>query len=405
MKIAVFADMFLPHVDGVTNSLVHLTQEFVKQGHEVLVITPKAKGSKTVKLKGIKIIFLPSIPAVVYPELMLGMFSRELFSVLKKFSPDIVHIIGPGTVGSIGLFYSKLVNIKSVAAFHGYFMEPEYLRVWGIKNRGVGTVQKMLWSLAKTFYDRADVVVTPSSFVKNDLLGHDFSGPINVIRNAVNFLNVELYKEQQKDFIKKYSLSKSKIILYVGRVSLEKNIETLIKSFAIVIKKIPDSKLLIVGGGPDLKRLQKLVSDLNIKKQVIFSGELKNLDLVRKGIFKLAKVFVTASHSEVQPVSIIEAMNFGLPIVAAHSRGLVEMIHNNGYLVDGDNADEFSDKISKILLDAKLQKEMSKSSIQLAKEYSIANSAKQHLELYRKLITEKKERRSVGKYLKSKINL
>ncbi|MBU0975132.1 glycosyltransferase [Patescibacteria group bacterium] len=403
MKIVVFAEMFLPHVDGVTNSLVHLTREFTRQGHEVLVITPKAKGSNAVKLKGIKIIFLPSIPAVVYPEIMIGVFSRELFSVLRKFSPDIVHVIGPGTVGSMGLFYSKLVNIKSIAAFHGYFMEPEYLRVWGIKNRGVETAQKLLWKLAKTFYDRADAVITPSNFVKNDLLDHDFSSPINVIRNAVDFSNIGLDKEEQKAFIKKYSLSKSKVILYVGRVSLEKNIEILIKSFAIVATRVPDLKFLIVGGGPDLKRLQKLALDRGLENQVIFSGELKNLDLVKKGIFKLAKVFVTASHSEVQPVSIIEAMNFGLPIVAVHSRGLVEMIQENGCLVNGDDINEFSDKISAILLDEKLQKKMSRKSTQLVKEYSITNSAKQHLELYKKLIIQKKERKSVGKYLKSKI--
>ncbi len=405
MKIVVFADIFFPHIDGVTNSLVHLIKEYERLGHKVLVFAPKAKGSKGVKIKGVKLIFLPSIPVVVYPDLMLGMFSRELFSVLRKFSPDIVHVIGPGSVGSMGLFYSKIANVKSVAAFHGYIMEPEYLSLLGIKNHGVKVAQKILWSLAKTFYDRADAVVTPSIFVKNDLLSHDFSSPISVIRNAVNFSNVELEKDQQQEFIKKYSLLKSKVVLYVGRVSLEKNIEILIKSFVTVVKKVPDSKLLIVGAGPDLERLQKLASDLNIDKQVIFSGELKNLDLVKKGIFKLAKVFVTASHSEVQPVSVIEAMNFGLPIVAAHSRGLVEMVQENGYLADGDNSDEFANKISKILLDDKLQKEMSKNSIQLVKDYSIANSAKQHLELYSKLISQKKERRSVGKYLKSKINI
>lgn len=405
MKIVVFADIFFPHIDGVTNSLVHLIKEYERLGHDVLVFAPKAKGSKSVKIKGIKIIFLPSIPAVVYPELMLGLFSRELFSVLRKFSPEIVHVIGPGPVGSMGLFYSKLANVKSVAAFHGYIMEPEYLSLLGIKNHGVKVAQKMLWSLAKTFYDRADAVITPSTFVKDDLLSHDFSSPINVIRNAVDFSNVELDKEQQKEFVNKYSLSKSKVILYVGRVSIEKNIETLIRSFAIVVKKIPDAKFLIVGAGPDLERLEELVSDFNLKEKVIFSGELKNLDLVKKGIFKLAKVFVTASHSEVQPVSIIEAMNFGLPIVAAESRGLVEMIQKNGFLADGDNAEEFSKKISKILMDDKLQKEMSRNSIELVKEYSIENSAKQHLDLYQKLIKLRKERGSVGKYLKSKIKI
>ncbi len=402
MKIVVFADMFLPHVDGVTNSLVHLVKEYERQNHSVLVIAPTANGSKKIKLKGIRIIFLPSIPAVVYPELMLGLFSRELFKELRSFSPDIIHIIGPGPVGSMGIFYSKLVNIKSVAVFHGYFMEPEYLSVIGIKKRGVEVAQKMLWKLAKTFYDRADVVVTPSNFVKKDLLSHDFSGPIEVINNAVNFSNVVFDQKEQDRFIKKYSLSGYKIALYVGRVSIEKNIELLIKCFAKVSKKVPNSKLLIVGAGPDLERLQNLTFDLNLEKYVTFVGEIKNLDLVKKGIFKLAKVFVTASHSEVQPVSIIEAMNFGLPIVAAKSRGLTEMIKENGYLANGDNADDFSEKISKLLLNEKLQVKMSEKSTKLAEQYSLPVSAEQHINLYEKLVSQK-EKRSIGKFLKSKM--
>ena len=404
MKIVVFADMFLPHVDGVTNSLVHLVKEYERQNHSVLVIAPKSKGSKKIELKGIKIIFLPSIPAVVYPELMLGFFSRELFKELRNFSPDIIHIIGPGPVGSMGIFYSKLVNIKSVAVFHGYFMEPEYLSVIGIKKRGVEVAQKMLWKLAKTFYDRADVVVTPSSFVKKDLLNHDFSGPIKVINNAVNFSNVIFDQKEHDRFIKKHSLSGYKIALYVGRVSVEKNIELLIKCFTKVSKKVPNSKLLIVGAGPDLERLQNLTFDLNLEKYVVFVGEIKNLDLVKKGIFKLAKVFVTASHSEVQPVSIIEAMNFGLPVVAAKSRGLTEMIKENGYLANGDNADDFSEKISKLLLDKKLQEKMSEQSTKLSEKYSLPVSAKQHIKLYEKLVSQK-EKRSIGKFLKSKMKI
>lgn len=403
MKIAIFADIFLPHVDGVTNSLVHLIKEFEKLGNKVLVVAPKFTGSEKIKLKGVKIIFLPSIPAVVYPEIMLGLFSRELFNELRGFSPDVVHLVGPGSIGSMGIFYSKLVNIPSVAAFHGYFMEPEYLKLLGIKKHGVSVAQKMLWVLAKTFYDRANIVITPSNFVKKDLFIHEFSRPIEVISNAIDFSSINLDQEKYKQFIKKYSLSGCKIALYVGRVSLEKNIETLIRSFVKTTVKIPSSRFLIVGNGPDLERLRDLVVDLNLEKHVIFVGEIKNTDLVKIGVFKLAKVFVTASHSEVQPISIIEAMNFSLPIIAANSRGLTEMIQENGYLLDGNDSDEFSNKITKILFDDKLQKEMSAKSKDLAKKYSIKTSAKQYILIYKQLISQKTSRPSVGSFLKSKI--
>ncbi len=409
MKIVVFADMFLPHVDGVTNSLVHLIKAFEKEGHEVFVVAPKLKGSDKVKLKGIKIVYVPSIPAMVYPELMLGLFSRELFRELRKFSPEIVHVIGPGPVGSIGLFYSKLAGVKSTAAFHGYFMEPEYLKLIGIKNHGVEIAQKMLWMLVKSFYDRADLVITPSQFVKQDLLDHDFSREIVVINNAIDFSNVKLDKGKQKEFIKKFELEESKVVLYVGRVSGEKNIELLIQSFTKVSKACPNSKLLIVGNGPELDNLKQLSISLGLEKFVVFAGEIKNKDLVKKGIFKLAKVFVTTSNSEVQPVSVIEAMSFGLPIVAAKSRGLTEMVSDNGYLADGNNANEFSQKILKILLDDNLQKEMSKKSMQISKQYSISSSAKKHLDQYKKLNNQNLEKKNskkgtVKSFIKSQLS-
>jgi 1,2-diacylglycerol 3-alpha-glucosyltransferase len=404
MKIVIFADIFLPHIDGVTNSLVHLVKEYVRQGHEVLVMAPKLKGSEKVEIRGVKIIFLPSIPAVVYPELMLGLFSRELFKELKRFSPEVVHVIGPGSVGSMGLFYSKLVGIKSVAAFHGYFMEPEYLSIMGIKNRGVEMAQKMLWKLAKTFYDRADSVVTPSNFVKKDLLDHDFVGPIKVINNAINFSNISLDKKQQSAFLKKYSLEGCKIALYVGRVSVEKNIELLIKSFPEVIKKVPKSRLVIVGDGPDMESLKSLVSKLGMERDIVFTGKVENAELVKKGIFKLAQVFVTASHSEVQPVSIIEAMNFGLPVIASKSRGLTEMIKGNGYLVSGNNKKKFSEYMIKILSDNHLQKKMSQESTRLVNKYSLESSAKKHIDLYKKLSANNKSRKTIKQFLKSRIS-
>lgn len=386
MKIAIFTDLFLPRIDGVSNSLAHLVKEYARQGHDVLVVAPKLKGCDQVEIDGVDIVFLPSIVDVFYPTSALGMFSPYLLKKLKSFSPEIIHVVVPLTVGGMGLLYSKLVDIKSVAVFHAYFMEPEYLKIIGIKNRGVGVAQKMLWKYAKSFYDRANYVVTPSNFVKQDLIAHNFSGPIKVINNAIDFSNVSFDQKKHLSFIKEHSLLNNKIALYIGRISIEKNIELLIDSFSDVLKKVPDAKLLIVGGGPDLERLQNKVAQLNLEKHIVFSGEIKNYDLVRKGVFRLAKVFVTASHSEVQPVSIIEAMSFGLPVVAAKSRGLTEMIKDNGYLVSNDDKNKFSENISKILRDTKTQKEMSERSRQLAKKYSLSNSAKKHISLYKKLI-------------------
>lgn len=403
MRIAVFTDLFLPHVDGVTNSLVHLISEYKALGHEVLVITPKTKGSETVSLPGIKLVFLPSVPSMVYPEFMLGFFSSQLLFTLKSFAPEIVHVIAPGPVGSMGLFYATLVNVKSVATFHGYFMEPEYLRIIGIKKRGVKLAQKFLWRYTKTFYDRADQVITPSQFVKKDLEGHNFARPISVIKNAVDFSAVNQDEKLHQEFVEKYKLSGKKVVLFVGRLSIEKNIEALIRAFSFVRDTVPKAHLLIIGGGPDAERLRELVKEHDLSKHITFTGEISNELLVKRDVFATAHVFATASHSEVQPMSIIEAMHFGLPVVAVKSRGLSEMIQGNGYLVVDDSPKKLAKSMIEILKDSKLQKLFADKSKKLALEYSLEHTAKLHIDLYSNLVANRQDRHFIKYILKLRI--
>jgi 1,2-diacylglycerol 3-alpha-glucosyltransferase len=403
MKLAIFTDLFLPHVDGITNSLVHLIKEYVSLGHDILVVTPKTKGSDKVELEGVKIIYLPSLPSGLYPEFMFGFLSSKLLLDLRRFSPDVVHVTSPGPVGSMGLFYARLSGIKSVATFHGYFMEPEYLKIIGIKKRGVALAQRILWKFTKTFYDRADRVITPSKFVKQDLEKHNFARPITVINNAVDFSHLEKNQKLHQEFIEKYNLKNKSIILFIGRISVEKNIGFLINSFAKVVKNISHAHLLIVGDGPDQSRLQSLVKDLGISKHVTFTGEIKNEELAKIDVFGLAKVFATSSDSEVQPISIIEAMKFGLPIVAVKSRGLTEMIKNNGLLIESGNSDKYAQALEKILSNAKLQKAYSQKSFELAQNYSTENSATQHLKLYTDLIKNLDDSQFISRVLKSRI--
>lgn len=403
MRIAIFTDLFLPHVDGVTNSLVHLISQYKKLGHEVLVVTPKMSGDEKVSIDGVKIIFLPSISAVVYPEFMLGFFSSELFFSLKRFSPEIVHVIAPGPVGNIGLFYSKLANIKSVATFHGYFMEPEYLKIIGIKKRGVRIAQRVLWRLTKVFYDRANIVITPSKYVKKDLESHNFVKPIKVIKNAVDFSGHSVNQSEKKMFLQKYGLEGKKIAMYIGRVSIEKNIGLLISIIPELARRVTDFVLVIVGDGPDMKRLQGMVDDLKVRKNVVFTGEIENSELITKGVFESAQVFVTASGSEVQPMSIIEAMTFGLPIVASKSKGLTEMVTNNGFLVEHSDAEQYIEKISSILNSEKLQKKLSKNSLSLSQEYSLERTALEHIKIYSYLIQDKDKQSLFFRVLSSRV--
>ncbi len=155
----------------------------------------------------------------------------------------------------------------------------------------------------------------------------------------------------------------------MGRVSHEKNIGVLIKSMIKVQAKHPDSKLIIVGGGPDQTNLENLARKLGVN--ALFTGLKKGqelLDWVYAG-----DVFVTASTTENQPISILEAMGCGRAMIGVNAKGIPELIINNknGLIAKPNNSEDLSRKILRLIEDSSKRNYFEKESLKLIKKYSI----------------------------------
>jgi 1,2-diacylglycerol 3-alpha-glucosyltransferase len=388
LKIVIFTDVFLPSVNGVVTSCLALIEEWLAQGHEVCVVAPKYKKPFVNKNPKLKIIFLPSLPSVVYPDMRLGFLSKKLVFELKKFNPDLVHITAPGTVGVMGIVYAKLRKIKSVIVFHTYFMEKEYLKTIGLgKTSFLAT--PFLWQMTKFIYDEADLILTPSNFVKSDLLKKKFKNVIKVIKNGVKFKKIAYDKNKEAKFLDKYHLEKKKYFLYVGRISKEKNLTELIEIFKDFFLKNKDHKLLIVGYGPHLSELKFLVKKYRLGRKIVFSGKINNSDLFSFGVYKNARAFVTCSHSEVQPMAIIEALWAHCPILAYGSRGVGEMVGEAGVVLEPNNRLEFVDSLLNFVENKKKYLGFVKATKVQASNHNAKKIAEKHLEVYWDLINNK----------------
>ncbi len=385
MKICFLTDIFLPRIDGVSNSVYHLSQEMSAQGNEVMVFAPKLNGSEQVEVEGVKVEFIPSIPALVYPDTRIGLMSPKLIQKIRDFNPDIIHVTTPGTLGLMGLMFSRVLDIPVAGAFHGYFMTPEYLEIVGIK-KITKPFEKMLWRIARDFYNKCDLVVTPSQYVKQDLVKHEFAAPIKVIRNAVDIHADEVEDSLLNDFRKEHKIEEKNTLIYIGRISVEKNLGSLLEVFNQVLQKLPDSQLILIGDGPERGELENKAEQLGLGDQAVFTGAVDHNFLIKAGLYRLGDVFVTCSTSEVQPMSFIEAMNFGLPIVAFKARGVAEMVTDNGFLIKPDAVGKMAGKIVEILTNQSLQQKLSSNSKKQAEKYDLANVAQKHLQAYRKLI-------------------
>lgn len=388
MRIAMFTDVFPPSVNGVASSILLLSKELVKRGHFVKIFTPSIKKNRLTKktLEGIEVSYCNSIPSLIYPDIKLGLpFYPNTVYQLMKDKIDVVHFHTPIMMGAAGIFAAKMLKKPIVGTFHTYFMEPEYLKVLGLNVMGK-TVENMLvklgWKYANLYYNSADMITTPTESTRKALMQYKIKRPTVTITNGIRtptLPKTELTKHHR-----------SSTLLYVGRLSKEKNLEIIIEAFALTNKKNPKLRLVIIGSGPAEKKLKKLTTKKHLEKYITFKGAIPFEKLHDSPIYVKAAIFITASTSETQGLSIVEGMSYGLPVVGVAKRGVAELIKNNGILCETANAKELAKNILKIIDNPDLAKKMSQESLNLSKKYAIENVASTFEKLYRKLI-EKRE--------------
>ncbi len=388
MKIAYFTDSLLFSIGGVSNSLLNLSTSISKNGHKITIFAPKSptQASKKKLLKGIKIDFFPSIEAPWNPRLRIGPpLSPRILTKIKRDDPDIIHFHTPFLIGASAVVLGKSLKKPIVGTFHTYFMQPEYLKAAGI-NIPVKPLTNFLWKYAAFFYNQCDVVIAPSESVRKDLKKNGVKKPIHTISNFINEDQFKLLSIKQLLALRvKLKLSK-KVILYVGRLSHEKSLDILLKSFAKVLKKIGDISLLIIGEGQIESELKSLTKALGIKDRVVFMGSVSQETLLSGGYFQLADTFATASGSETQGIALIEAMYFGLPLVGISRKGTYDVIKNVGLLSRPKDTSGLAKNILRVLTDESLKKKLSKASRKsFTQKYAAKKIVNQFENLYKQL--------------------
>lgn len=388
MRIAVFTDRFYPEVDGVSVHVESVVNELYRRGHSLLIISPQPKRKQDQKIsrKRFTVCYLPNfrIPMSFNPRVTFP-FSLEVLAKVKAFNPDICHFHLPFLVGFQGVIIAKLLNIPLVGTFHSYFMEPEYLQSIGLHKIHLDQSRVMHdagWNYANFFYNRADMVITPSKCTKSDLERKHIKSPIEVISNGIL-----LDQEKKTSRTLTFDLPK-KYFLYVGRLSIEKSLQVLIKAFASVAYEIEED-LLLVGDGPERKNLEKLVSKYALSDRIHFSGEIQHKELVSSNVFERAIAFITPSTSETQCISVLEAMASDLPIIGVRARALTELIEKNGILCTPGDAEELGRAMKKMVTDRVAYRNYCKESKRMIQKHSFAKSVDKLEKLYSRVLRER----------------
>lgn len=369
MRIALFTETFLPKVDGIVTRLRHTIEHLERNGDRVLVVAPD--GGLT-QYKGAKIHGVPGLPLPLYPELKLALPSVGTKEVITKFNPDLIHVVNPAVLGLSGIYYAKTLNIPLVASYHTHL--PQYLHHYGL-----GALEGVFWEFLKATHNQAKLNLCTSTAMVNELVSHGIER-VDLWQRGVDtdMFRPSLASPQMRSRLSQGNPD-NPLLLYVGRVSAEKQIDEI----KPVLEAIPEARLAIVGDGPHKEALQAHFADTNTH----FVGYLQGLELA--SAYASADAFVFPSRTETLGLVLLEAMAAGCPVVAANSGGIPDIVTDgeNGYLFEVDDPDG-AVTATKRLLEAKEEREQLRlNARQEAEKWGWAAATK-HLQGYYRAVVE-----------------
>ena len=324
MHIAFFTETFLPKVDGIVTRLTKTIEHLVAAGDEVLVFCPE--GAPTTYC-GAQVMGIPAMPLPLYPELKMALPRPVVAEAIDRFQADLIHVVNPAVLGLGGIWLAKTKAIPLVASYHTHL--PKYLEHYGL-----GMLEPLLWELLKAAHNQASLNLCTSTAMVQELSQRGIHHTDLWQRGVdVDAFRPELASSQRRQQLFGPHGDGDPLLLYVGRLSAEKQIETIYP----ILQALPRARLALVGDGPHRQHLEKIFAGTATH----FVGYLSGEDLA--GAYASADAFLFPSSTETLGLVLLEAMAAGCPVVAANRGGIPDIVTNgkNGWLYDPDDADGF----------------------------------------------------------------
>jgi 1,2-diacylglycerol 3-alpha-glucosyltransferase len=370
--MVLLTDTFYPAHNGVVHSVVGHANGLVALGHQVLVVAPghpRSKDGEWLFDRRVKVFLGVSIPFPVYPDFRLLLPSPGLFRTLKAFKPDILHAHGPLSADWIGWVYGKLHKLPATITYNTNLDSSNVLELFPKWSRwGLRVLQKVGIWISMEFYKWHDGVMVPTVSAATKLA--HWGVEASVIHSPVPVEQFAGGQEAGRLLRKALKLDGVPVVLFIGRLSPEKEVERLIETFSLLLDKIPTAKLLLVGDGPSRESLQRQVERLHITENVQMVGALPYRQLIDQGWFFVGDVFVTMSEFETQGMSTVEAMACGLPVVAVACEANIDVVKGVGKLVESKPLEKVAEVVSEVLQNKALARKLKANSLAAAWEYS-----------------------------------
>lgn len=388
MNIALFTDTYLPDINGVATSTHILKTELKKHGHQVLIVTTILPQDSDYQDEDQDVLRLPGLDLKkLYGYRASNIFSFKGMRELKEFDPDIIHIQTEFGIGIFGKIAGEILDIPVCYTYHTMWADySHYIAPGNIKAVDYAA-KKIIEKISKIYGDSCTELIVPSQKTADILREYGISNSIHVIGTG---LQLEQFSIKNKDqqlmdkIVQQYQLDDCFVVTFLGRIAPEKSIEILIDAMKDIVKQSSSIRLMIVGGGPQLDELKQIVQDNGLSSYIFFTGA-KEAEQV-PSYYHVSNLFVSASITETQGLTFIEAMASGIPVLARYDKNL------DGVIIDGKNGYFFKDKddlVNKIIeLSQADLTELSQSAVQHASQYSSENFYNKIISTYQQALSK-----------------
>jgi 1,2-diacylglycerol 3-alpha-glucosyltransferase len=390
MKILIAADTYYPHVNGASYFTQRLAFYLQQRGHRVLVIAPSRTFKNEFYTHETPIQGIRSIPVLIHKDFRVSLpflLGSIVEHVIASYAPDVVHVQGHFFICKAVLKEAKKLGLPTVGTNH--FMPENLTHYTHLPAFVVSWLQKWGWKWFRDVFEDIDIVTTPTQTAARLLQQIGLKKEVLPISCGIDRSRF-CPSANGNGLRKKYSLPDGKkILLYVGRVDREKNIDIILRGFSRVVRT-SNLHLVIAGRGAEEIRLKRLERSLELHERVTFTGFVPDEDL--PGLYAMADCFIIAGTAELQSIVTLEAMASGLPVIGVRAMALPELVNTgaNGCLFDPGDESGIADCITAVFSDGSRWKEMSTGSLAIIERHDIQQTINQFESIYRSLVAKKK---------------
>lgn len=344
LRIAIFSDTFVPDINGVAVSTFNLSSSLRARGHYVVVVTSNPYSRKVTLENDVL-----RIPGIEMKKLFGYHFappSRRAYKILKKLNIDVVHVQSEAGMGMFGKWFARLRRLPYVYTYHTMYEDYTH---YVTKGKMDPFAKSIIRHFSRWQAESASEFISPSDKTKIALREYGVYRYVNVIPTGIDFTKFSATKESlafAAEYKAKHKLDRTFNLVYVGRVAKEKSIDVLLKGYAQYIRNTPNhgTKFVVVGGGPAIPELEKQAEGLGIKEVVHFVGRVEPDEI--GAYYYLGDVFVSASLSETQGLTYMEAMAAERILLCRFDEGLISVIKDEetGFFFKDEK--EFGERLS-----------------------------------------------------------